>query len=160
MYRTHLPYSLYSIIRETCTAINLSQVLKKYRAAVQQVSAEQAQLQEAQVQIAALEAEKSSLKDQLSELTQRLESVEQLGDPTANSLATRRLEFRAKELESKLELEQTTRARLEVSDIFLCFNSPAMKKTTCLYLGKKKYNLMPCSSYSVADSDSKVKGES
>nr|XP_012216903.1 PREDICTED: unconventional myosin-XVIIIa-like isoform X2 [Linepithema humile] len=91
----------------------LAEVLKKYRAAVQQVSAEQNQLQEAQTQIAALEAEKSSLKDQLSELTQRLESVEQLGDPTANSLATRRLEFRAKELESKLELEQTTRARLE-----------------------------------------------
>ncbi|XP_070161232.1 unconventional myosin-XVIIIa isoform X1 [Polyergus mexicanus] len=91
----------------------LAEVLKKYRAAVQQVSAEQSQLQEAQVQIAALEAEKSSLKDQLAELAQRLESVEQLGDPTANSLATRRLEFRAKELESKLELEQTTRARLE-----------------------------------------------
>ncbi|XP_014213237.1 unconventional myosin-XVIIIa isoform X2 [Copidosoma floridanum] len=91
----------------------LAEVLKKYRAAVQQVSAEQAQLQESQVQIAALEAEKSSLKDQLSELSQRLESVEQLGDPTANSLATRRLEFRTKELESKLELEQTTRARLE-----------------------------------------------
>ncbi|XP_076647211.1 unconventional myosin-XVIIIa isoform X3 [Halictus rubicundus] len=91
----------------------LAEVLKKYRAAVQQVSAEQAQLQEAQVQIAALETERNSLKDQLSELTQRLESVEQLGDPTANSLATRRLEFRAKELESKLELEQTTRARLE-----------------------------------------------
>ncbi|XP_072750699.1 unconventional myosin-XVIIIb isoform X5 [Anoplolepis gracilipes] len=91
----------------------LAEVLKKYRTAVQQVSAEQSQLQEAQVQIAALEAEKSSLKDQLAELAQRLESVEQLGDPTANSLATRRLEFRAKELESKLELEQTTRARLE-----------------------------------------------
>ncbi|KAI4494454.1 hypothetical protein M0802_008946 [Mischocyttarus mexicanus] len=91
----------------------LAEVLKKYRAAVQQVSVEQAQLQEAQVQIGALEAEKSSLKDQLSELSQRLESVEQLGDPTANSLATRRLEFRTKELESKLELEQTTRARLE-----------------------------------------------
>jgi capsule polysaccharide export protein KpsE/RkpR len=86
---------------------------------VQQVSAEQSQLQEAQVQIAALEAEKSSLKDQLAELTQRLESVEQLGDPTANSLATRRLEFRAKELESKLELEQTTRARLEVQRLVL-----------------------------------------
>lgn len=91
----------------------LAEVLKKYRVAVQQVSAEQAQLQEAQVQIVALETERNSLKDQLSELTQRLESVEQLGDPTANSLATRRLEFRAKELESKLELEQTTRARLE-----------------------------------------------
>lgn len=91
----------------------LAEVLKKYRSTVQQMSVEQVQLQEAQVQIAALEAEKSSLKDQLMELSQRLESVEQLGDPTANSLATRRLEFRAKELESKLDLEQTTRARLE-----------------------------------------------
>ncbi|XP_011307913.1 unconventional myosin-XVIIIa isoform X3 [Fopius arisanus] len=91
----------------------LAEVLKKYRAAVQQVSSEQSQLQEAQVQMSALEAEKSALKDQLMELSQRLESVEQLGDPTANSLATRRLEFRAKELESKLELEQTTRARVE-----------------------------------------------
>lgn len=98
------------------------QVLKKYRASVQQVSAEQSQLQEAQVQIASLEAEKSSLKEQLSELSQRLESVEQLGDPTANSLATRRLEFRAKELESKLELEQTTRARLEVKIAYYIFN--------------------------------------
>ncbi|XP_058804263.1 unconventional myosin-XVIIIa isoform X2 [Phymastichus coffea] len=91
----------------------LAEVLKKYRATVQQVSAEQAHLQEAQVQIAALEAEKASLKEQVTELSQRIESVEQLGDPTANSLATRRLEFRTKELESKLELEQTTRARLE-----------------------------------------------
>ncbi|CAB0037940.1 unnamed protein product [Trichogramma brassicae] len=91
----------------------LAEVLKKYRATVQQVSDEQAQLSECQVQISALEAEKASLKDQLTELSQRLESVEQLGDPTANSLATRRLEFRTKELESKLELEQTTRARLE-----------------------------------------------
>ncbi|XP_046735176.1 unconventional myosin-XVIIIa isoform X5 [Diprion similis] len=91
----------------------LAEVLKKYRAVVQQVSAEQAQLQDSQAQVVALEAERSSLKDQLTELSQRLESVEQLGDPTANSLATRRLEFRTKELESKLELEQTTRARLE-----------------------------------------------
>lgn len=97
-------------------------MLKKYRAAVQQVSAEQTHLQEAQVQIAALEVEKASLKEQVTELSQRIESVEQLGDPTANSLATRRLEFRTKELESKLELEQTTRARLEVKNsIFICF---------------------------------------
>ncbi|KZC04029.1 Unconventional myosin-XVIIIa [Dufourea novaeangliae] len=91
----------------------LAEVSESYLLLNSQLSAEQGQLQEAQVQIVALETEKNSLKDQLSELTQRLESVEQLGDPTANSLATRRLEFRAKELESKLELEQTTRARLE-----------------------------------------------
>ncbi|KAF7992526.1 hypothetical protein HCN44_004870 [Aphidius gifuensis] len=92
----------------------LAEVLKKYRSVVQQVSGEQAQLQEAQVQIATLETEKASLKEQLSELSQRLESVEQLGDPTANSLATRRLEFRVKELESKLDLEMTTRDRQQI----------------------------------------------
>ncbi|XP_043508279.1 unconventional myosin-XVIIIa isoform X3 [Frieseomelitta varia] len=116
----------------------LAEVLKKYRAAVQQVSAEQGQLQEAQVQIAALEAEKSSLKDQLSELTQRLESVEQLGDPTANSLATRRLEFRAKELESKLELEQTTRARLETQIARLKENVDKLQTETALLRTKEQ----------------------
>lgn len=89
-------------------------VMRKYRSAVQQVSIEQSHLQEAQTQIESLQTEKSFLKDQLAELSQRLESVEQLGDPMANSLVTRRLEFRVKELDSKLELEQTTRARLEV----------------------------------------------
>ncbi|XP_017755479.1 PREDICTED: unconventional myosin-XVIIIa-like isoform X2 [Eufriesea mexicana] len=116
----------------------LAEVLKKYRAAVQQVSAEQGQLQEAQVQIASLEAEKSSLKDQLSELTQRLESVEQLGDPTANSLATRRLEFRAKELESKLELEQTTRARLETQIARLKENVEKLQTETALLRTKEQ----------------------
>ncbi|XP_012245728.1 unconventional myosin-XVIIIa isoform X7 [Bombus impatiens] len=116
----------------------LAEVLKKYRAAVQQVSAEQGQLQEAQVQIAALEAEKSALKDQLSELTQRLESVEQLGDPTANSLATRRLEFRAKELESKLELEQTTRARLETQIARLKENVEKLQTETALLRTKEQ----------------------
>ncbi|XP_008210437.1 unconventional myosin-XVIIIa isoform X1 [Nasonia vitripennis] len=116
----------------------LAEVLKKYRAAVQQVSAEQAQLQEAQVQIAALEAEKSSLKDQLSELSQRLESVEQLGDPTANSLATRRLEFRTKELESKLELEQTTRARLETQIARLKENVEKLQSETALLRTKEQ----------------------
>ncbi|OXU31522.1 hypothetical protein TSAR_014276 [Trichomalopsis sarcophagae] len=116
----------------------LAEVLKKYRAAVQQVSVEQAQLQEAQVQIAALEAEKSSLKDQLSELSQRLESVEQLGDPTANSLATRRLEFRTKELESKLELEQTTRARLETQIARLKENVEKLQSETALLRTKEQ----------------------
>ncbi|CAK9813159.1 Unconventional myosin-XVIIIa [Anthophora plagiata] len=116
----------------------LAEVLKKYRAAVQQVSAEQGQLQEAQVQIAMLEAEKTSLKEQLSELTQRLESVEQLGDPTANSLATRRLEFRAKELESKLELEQTTRARLETQIARLKENVEKLQTETALLRTKEQ----------------------
>ncbi|XP_015593292.1 unconventional myosin-XVIIIa isoform X7 [Cephus cinctus] len=116
----------------------LAEMLKKYRAAVQQVSTEKSQLQEAQVQIATLEAERSSLKDQLSELSQRLESVEQLGDPTANSLATRRLEFRTKELESKLELEQTTRARLETQIARLKENVDKLQTETAMLRTKEQ----------------------
>lgn len=64
--------------------------------------------------MAELEAERASLREQLAELSTRVESMETMNDPNA-SLALKRIQLKAKELESKLELEQTTRARLEVS---------------------------------------------
>nr|CAD7398400.1 unnamed protein product [Timema poppensis] len=91
----------------------LSEVLKKYRAAVQQLSVDQMVLQDQAGMVAELESERSALKEQLAELAIKLESMETVGDPTS-SLAQKRLEFRIKELESKLELEQTTRCRMEV----------------------------------------------
>jgi hypothetical protein len=63
--------------------------------------------------VAELESERAALKEQLAELSSRLESIETQGDPSS-SLAQRRLELRTKELESRLDLEQTTRARMEV----------------------------------------------
>lgn len=86
-------------------------MLKKYRAAVAQVSQEQAALQEAASQVAALEAERNSLKEQLAEMSARVESAE--GEQVSN-LTQRRLEMKARELESRLELEQTTKTRQEV----------------------------------------------
>ncbi|XP_067015747.2 unconventional myosin-XVIIIa isoform X6 [Anabrus simplex] len=91
----------------------LAEVLKKYRAAVQQLSVDQLALQEQAGRVAELESERASLREQLAELGSRLESMETLGDPSS-SLMQKRLELRTKELESKLELEQTTRSRLEV----------------------------------------------
>lgn len=89
-------------------------MLKKYRATVQQLSNEQMSLQEQAGRVAELEAERASLREQLAELSTRVESMETLNDPNS-SLAVKRLQLKTKELESKLELEQTTRSRLEVN---------------------------------------------
>lgn len=91
----------------------LAEVLKKYRAAVTQLSTEQMSLQEQASRVAELETERASLKEQLAELSSRLENIEIHGDPTS-SLTVKRLQLKTKELESKLELEQTTRSRMEV----------------------------------------------
>lgn len=63
--------------------------------------------------VSELETERNTLKEQIAELNAKLESIENAGDASSNLIA-KRLELRSKELESKLDLEQTTRSRLEV----------------------------------------------
>ncbi|XP_063927434.1 unconventional myosin-XVIIIa isoform X2 [Zophobas morio] len=91
----------------------LAEVLKKYKAAVQQMSLDQIALQEQVSLVSELEVERNQLKEQLAELTTKLESVESMGDASSH-LLVKRTELKVKELESKLELEQTTKSRLEV----------------------------------------------
>ncbi|XP_046385324.1 unconventional myosin-XVIIIa isoform X8 [Ischnura elegans] len=94
----------------------MAEMLKKYKGAVQQVSEEQAAMAEQAGQLSALEAERATLKEQVAELWARLEAALEgggRGDPGAN-LAQRRLALKARDLESRLELEQTTRSRMEV----------------------------------------------
>uniref|UniRef100_A0AAR5PGR1 Myosin tail domain-containing protein n=1 Tax=Dendroctonus ponderosae TaxID=77166 RepID=A0AAR5PGR1_DENPD len=91
----------------------LAEVLKKYKAAVQQMSVDQMALQEQVSIVSELEVERNHLKEQLAELSTRLESAESMGGASSN-LLYKRSELKVKELESKLELEQTTRSRLEV----------------------------------------------
>lgn len=81
---------------------------------MQQLSSEQSQLREQVGKIVELETERQSLKEQLNEMTSRLENVGSMNDPVS-SLTVKRLELKCKELESKLELEQTTRSRMEVN---------------------------------------------
>lgn len=91
----------------------LAEVLKKYKAAVQQMSVDQIALQEQVSIVSELEVERNHLKEQLAELTSKLESAESMGGASSN-LLYKRSELKVKELESKLDLEQTTKSRLEV----------------------------------------------
>uniref|UniRef100_A0A182KDV5 Myosin tail domain-containing protein n=1 Tax=Anopheles christyi TaxID=43041 RepID=A0A182KDV5_9DIPT len=91
----------------------MAELMKKYSATVKQLSSEQSLIAEYELRVSELEGEKKSLKEQVVELATRLESVETIGEPS-NSMAFKRLELRTKELESRLEFEQATRARIEI----------------------------------------------
>ncbi|XP_055528437.1 unconventional myosin-XVIIIa isoform X5 [Wyeomyia smithii] len=91
----------------------LSELMKKYSSVVKQLSCEQTKTADLEIRICELESERKNFKDQIAELTSRLENVESIGE-SSSSVLLKRLELRNKELESKLELEQANRARMEV----------------------------------------------
>ncbi|XP_066966279.1 unconventional myosin-XVIIIa-like isoform X3 [Macrobrachium rosenbergii] len=88
----------------------LAEVMKKYKAVVSQLSVDQITLSEQSQQIAELEHSKQVLQERMMELSSKVEVLE---GETANIHTQRRLEMKIKEIESKLELELTTRQRLE-----------------------------------------------
>merc|ERR1719270_1415053 len=88
----------------------LHEVMKKYKASVAQLSVDQITISEQSNRVTDLEEEKTQLKSQVAELITKITSLE--GENLANP-AQSRLELKVKELESKLELEQTTRGRME-----------------------------------------------
>lgn len=67
----------------------LAEVFKKYKAAIQQMSLDQMALQEQVSLVSDLEVERNHLKEQLAELTTKLESAEYMGDASSNLLAKR-----------------------------------------------------------------------
>merc|ERR1712223_1497009 len=88
----------------------MSEVMKKYKASVSQLSVGQITIQQQASQVSDLEEERNRLKEQMAELLQKIESLE--GDQVSTA-QHQRLELKIKELESKLELEQTTRGRMD-----------------------------------------------
>uniref|UniRef100_T1J6E8 Myosin motor domain-containing protein n=1 Tax=Strigamia maritima TaxID=126957 RepID=T1J6E8_STRMM len=89
----------------------MAEVMKKYKSAVQQQSSVQSQLSDQVAQISELELERNLLKEQLFDLKSKLEALE---GEAMDTQTQKRLEHRVKEVESRLELEETTRSRLEV----------------------------------------------
>lgn len=92
------------------TEEELQDVMRKYKASVAAVSTDQITIQDQAASIQELEEERCKLREQLAEMSQRVESLDQ---DNVSSLAARRLEMKIREMESKLELEMTTRARLD-----------------------------------------------
>merc|ERR1719462_907476 len=88
----------------------LQDVMRKYKASVAAVSTDQITIQDQAGSIQELEEERNKLREQLAELSQRVESLDH---DNVSSLAAKRLEMKIREMESKLELELTTRGRLD-----------------------------------------------
>uniref|UniRef100_A0A0K2UI75 Uncharacterized protein n=1 Tax=Lepeophtheirus salmonis TaxID=72036 RepID=A0A0K2UI75_LEPSM len=88
----------------------LSDIMKKYKSAVSQLSVDQITITQQTQQITELEEERHRLKETLSELNQKIDNLE---SDNISSVTHSRLELKIRELESKLELEQATRGRME-----------------------------------------------
>jgi len=92
----------------------LQEVIMKYKASVSSVSADQITIQNQTATIQELEFEKNKLKDQYAEISKRLDQMgkEKEGE-NVNSAQQQKLELKIKELETKQELEKTTKGRME-----------------------------------------------
>merc|ERR1719370_1196764 len=86
----------------------LQDVMRKYKASVSAVTTDQITIQDQAATIQTLEAERNKLREQCAEISQRLDHMEGENVSTAQH---KRLELKIRELESKLELEKTTKQR-------------------------------------------------
>merc|ERR1719357_163561 len=90
----------------------LQDVMRKYKASVSAVTTDQITIQDQAATIHDLENERNKLREQLAETNQRLDHMEGENVSTAQH---KRLELKIRELESKLELEKTTKQRLDTN---------------------------------------------
>jgi len=88
----------------------LQDVMRKYKASVAAVSTDQITIQDQAATIQELENERNKLREQYAEISQRLEHMDGENVSTAQH---KRIELKIRELESKLELEKTTKGRME-----------------------------------------------
>ena len=90
----------------------LQDLMRKYKSAVSSASGDQITIKNQAATIQDLEFERNKLKDQYAEVNKRLDEMAKEGQD-ANTAHQQKLELKIKEFESKLEVEQTTKGRME-----------------------------------------------
>ena len=93
----------------------LQEVIRKYKASVNTISQDQLTIQKQSSQIQELELSSKKLKDQLTELSKKLEDFN-LGSRESSEKSAadvQKLELRVKDLEMKLDLEKLAKGRME-----------------------------------------------
>ncbi|KAK3595793.1 hypothetical protein CHS0354_025430 [Potamilus streckersoni] len=90
---------------------DLADIMKKYKAVVQQQSVDQIKLTDQLGQIEELIQERDQLKQEVNDLTARITTFE---ESSVDKQVLARSEIRIRELETKLEFETTARHRLEL----------------------------------------------
>lgn len=91
---------------------DLNDLMRKYKAVVQQQSVDQISMSDNLKQIEELTAEKDKYRQEVDSLQSRLKDLE---ENSIEKTVKLRLEARIRELENKLELETTSKHRLEVT---------------------------------------------
>ena len=92
----------------------LQEVMRRYKACVGAVSTDQITIQDQSLTIQTLECEWNKLREQYAELCQRLDHLE---GENVSTVQHKRVELKIRELESKLELEKTTKTRMDTQII-------------------------------------------
>merc|ERR1719346_746204 len=89
----------------------LADVIRKYKTSVSTISQDQITIQSQSSQIQELELEGKKMKEQLADISRRLEEMDRNkgkeGKEEATAADIQKLEIKCKELETKLDLEKT-----------------------------------------------------
>merc|ERR1719297_330468 len=94
----------------------LAEVIRKYKSSVSTISQDQLTIQNQAQHVQDLELESKKLKEQVADISRRMEEMADKGrgkEDSSSAADVQKLEIRCKEMETKLELEKTTKGRME-----------------------------------------------
>ncbi|XP_033748343.1 unconventional myosin-XVIIIa-like isoform X3 [Pecten maximus] len=90
---------------------DMNEIMKKYKAVVHQQSVDQVTISDQLQQIDELTTDKDKLRQEVTELQMKVQTLE---ETSVDKNTVQRLESKIRDLENRLDLEQTTKHRIEV----------------------------------------------